>query len=275
MANIFDICTVPSRVINLDRDTNKLKNFRSRFNPLGIHPQREPAVLGKNLNFQELLDRHMVDASIAYQMKHGRSINSQINTLGAIGCYLSHVNIWQQLVNDTSTDMYMVFEDDCAAPSAAIPVINSFVNQTIQRNPDWGIIYLGYSDGGGILPSTQQQVDAQTERICDSILCTHAYLINRQGAQTCLEHAFPIVFHVDWYLSYQCTSGRLNGFCPTKPMFRQTASGDPNIIHWDQKNGMKLLLNWLPNWALQILVAVFFICLVCTIIFIYNKISRK
>src|SRR5205085_12668053 len=31
---------------------------------------------------------------------------------GMIGCALSHYNIWNQLLNDTDNDFYLIFEDD-------------------------------------------------------------------------------------------------------------------------------------------------------------------
>lgn len=266
----FDLRTVASCVINLDRDTQRLETFQRKYNARGIYPQRQPAVYGTDLNLKQLMDEHVIDSSIVHHMKHGRTIHSQINTMGAIGCYLSHVNVWNRLLSDELHDMYMVFEDDCDTPTVPIEEINRYVNETIQLHPEWDLIYIGYLRDYGT--TRHEEVGCNQLRIADSVFGAHAYLLNKKGARKCLAHAFPIVFHVDWFLSYQCSSGRVDAYRPTVAFIHQNQS--ETTIHWDHKNNTKLMMNYLPNQWLNIILVFFTICFVLTVVFAWKMILK-
>ena len=41
-----------------------------------------------------------------------RDYHYEINTMGAIGCYLSHIEVWKKIKEDKNCNYGMIFEDD-------------------------------------------------------------------------------------------------------------------------------------------------------------------
>lgn len=266
----FDLCSVPSVVINLDRDQEKLEKFNRRFNKLNIFPKRSPAVNGKSLSLRDMINEKLVDASVEYTINNGRSNDSQVPSMGAIGCYLSHVGVWQRLIQDPSTDMYMVYEDDCDVDSKDIPKINQFVNETIQLFPDWHIIYLGNIDMFlSNLLSHHQQVDSLRQKVNGMVFGTHSYLINKTGAQKLLTYAFPIVFQIDSYMSFQFMTNQVNAYRPYKQNFTSQLSHSSTI----QMDGFNLrsMMSCLPNTVLWIFIVIFAVCFLFTLYYTARK----
>jgi GR25 family glycosyltransferase involved in LPS biosynthesis len=90
--NIFD----KVYVINLDHSKDRLKFISNQLIKEGISFERYPAINGG------LLDKYKL-------IKEGKLINERI-TKGAIGCYLSHYNIWKKELNNGRN--ILVLEDD-------------------------------------------------------------------------------------------------------------------------------------------------------------------
>lgn len=271
----FDLCTVSSVVINLDRDTVKLEKFNKRFNKLGIFPQRFPAVNGKSLSLKDMIHEKLVDASVHYTIKNGRSTNSEISSMGGIGCYLSHVGIWQRLLKDPSTDMYMVYEDDCDVPDTSISNINNCVTNIFTNYPDWNVIYLGdlqILTGLGLFP--QKPVDSKNFQIVDMIYGTHAYLINRQGASQLLKYAFPIVFQVDSYMSYQYANQSVIAYRPYTKSFMKQLLPTSSSVQTDSLSNVRTLVNWFPNKWIWIFLIIFLVCFGVTIVTVVQKLRK-
>lgn len=200
-------------------------------------------------------------------MNHERSCNSQIASMGAIGCYLSHVNIWQQLMNDSEHEMYVVFEDDCDRPNVSVEVINQQVNDTIKQFPDWDIIYLGDLPLLSIFYPQQKVGNNEIFKVTSMIYGTHAYLINKKGASKLLSKAFPIVFQVDSYMSYQYLNGSLNAYKPYKQNLISQGITTKSSIQTDTITNIKPLLELVSSkWICGFI----FLSFVCIIFTMYN-----
>lgn len=211
---------IPSYVINLDQNKNKWFKTKKTLNILGINPQRFSAVYGKNLDNNFI--NNITDPSVYYSITYGRSTDEQISGLGAIGCYLSHIKLWQNLINSQTQNAILIFEDDIDVDikNTNSNNINDFIQNIITTQPDWDFIFLGYSKPLPIFSN-----DICNKNICqikDKTFCTHAYIINKKGAKKLLDKAFPIVHQIDSFISFMSTREDIKSFRPIKPFFTQS-----------------------------------------------------
>jgi glycosyl transferase family 25 len=89
-------------LINLDRSVERRQTMERRLEEIGLAYVRLPAVDGQ-ARWAEILPQ--VDVQ-AFQRNVGRDI-----LRGEVGCYLSHLQAWQQLL-ESQDDTLLVLEDD-------------------------------------------------------------------------------------------------------------------------------------------------------------------
>lgn len=214
------IQNIPSYVINLELYKEKWFKTLNTLRPLDISPQRFEAVYGKSLD-PKIINK-ITDPSVYYSIKNGRSIDQQLNSIGAIGCYLSHIKLWEMLVK-SDNDMFLIFEDDVnISPYVSIDDINNFVKNVISENPNWDFIFLGFTKP---LPFFSKDIcENGICKIKEITFCLHSYIINKKCAKKLLEKAFPIVHQIDSYISYMATRGDIECFRPEKSLFGQENS---------------------------------------------------
>ena len=114
-----------SFLINLDHRKDRLQHFKQKYAeaniniPLYIHS----AVNGKKLklediNITRLAKKEITDAkTLGYRTKHYQL------TMGGIGCYLSHVGLWN-LIYNKGIDYALIFEDYANIPPDFIKNLN-------------------------------------------------------------------------------------------------------------------------------------------------------
>ncbi len=136
---------------------------------------------------------------------------------GIMGCALSHINIWMDVItNKLSTDIAIVFEDDAIID----PNINVNLPRIIKLLPrleEWDILYLGNflydeketkkehvlftdSSQSGVELSINKWTTA--DEIKKNMGGTHGYIINRFGAMKLLDHVkhFGVYNGIDWVM---------------------------------------------------------------------------
>ncbi|WP_019955424.1 glycosyltransferase family 25 protein [Yoonia vestfoldensis] len=89
-------------LINLDRDTDRLAGMQRQLDAMGLEYTRFPAIYGKD-RADELMTR--VDAT-AFARNMGQAVAH-----GQIGCYASHVAVWELLVQ-SPYKVGLILEDD-------------------------------------------------------------------------------------------------------------------------------------------------------------------
>ncbi|MFC3031004.1 glycosyltransferase family 25 protein [Pseudoalteromonas fenneropenaei] len=118
----------PIFVINMESSIERWATTQARLQEIGLEGQRFPATVGKLLTEQELeqwYDR-------ARNAKH----HHRPQTLGEIGCYISHYRIWQKVV-DEQIPFCIVLEDDLTIE----PHLNEVLEQ-LARLQHWDLIKL-------------------------------------------------------------------------------------------------------------------------------------
>jgi len=188
----FNIFNIPTYVISMKERperwkryteqpvTNKFKNAR-----------RSNAVNGKKLKYEN--DSRISVRTRLNIFRNYRRSHYEIATLGAVGCSLSHIDIWKKFLA-TDSKYCFVMEDDCILTDETFTHINTLIPNL---PPKWGVWLLGmYSPNLVFSPMHTKPWN----RIY-SFTASHAYVITRDAAKTFLQDAFPVESHIDHYIS--------------------------------------------------------------------------
>jgi glycosyl transferase family 25 len=116
-------------VVNLDKSTQRLAKMSKRLEQLDLPFTRVSAVYGASLTNDEL-NRH-------YSSALNKRVYRRPLAAAEIGCYLSHRNIWQTIVDD-NLSMALILEDD-AELGAQLPAALSAI-ENLGR--PWDVIKL-------------------------------------------------------------------------------------------------------------------------------------
>ena len=202
-------------VVNLERRLDRKQKMQSIFNSQNIYPLWIKAVDGKQLSPTDELK----------QLVQGNNYNSR---RGVIGCALSHLNIWKQLVQDVEHDYYIVLEDDID-----FACNDWYEKLTTIQHTDEDLIWLGYSMFSHVREKVKHIYDVSSvDNITVSpfestqyIGGTFSYIIYKSGAQKLIQYIQeqgikkpidnlmvsvpnlnmkeirPLLFHSEWYES--------------------------------------------------------------------------
>jgi len=183
---------------------------------------RYPAINGKNISNNELIQ--IIEPSAIKSILDNYRKEHHDLSYGAVGCSLSHINIWKKL-EINNLDYIIIFEDD------ANPAFNFTKLQEIIKNNtpnDWDIILFG-----GIY-NKYKNVNNYIDKIY-SFYETHAYIINKKGALKLLLKAFPIKKQLDSWLSDLALNNYINIYGITQNKWSQ----NPQINNTDIQTEIK------------------------------------
>lgn len=132
-------------------------------------------------------------------------------TAGEIGCALSHIALWRQLVEQNGEDHCMlILEDDVEFTShrGTSRFRAAFKNAWEQLPSGWGLLYLGFSSRGERIVLEQQNDNNGRDRMNPKVELykpeygyhTHAYVITKSAASVLLSH-LPVRGPLDVWLS--------------------------------------------------------------------------
>ena len=132
-----------SYLINLVDNNVRMENSTRQFDAQNIPFERIDAVNGWQLDDEQIA--RVYDASAAARRYKYPLIRPEI------GCYLSHINAWQAIVDSGATGGF-IFEDDFEICSPLAPLleqlsisgqnINKDNESEMKRGPDWDIVKL-------------------------------------------------------------------------------------------------------------------------------------
>ena len=174
----------PIFVISLAKAVNRRIGIANRLDAAGVSYEVIDAVDGSALDLDSLSHRINRDE---YRIKYGYEL-----TPGIIGCYLSHYNLWQRIVNER-IDCALVMEDDAIWDEDFFEVVLSLQ----KTNWYWEMINLS-------MPR------CKVERVLYDInekyrLVSHkrgarmtaAYIIRRSAAEKLLSYCYEIRAPID------------------------------------------------------------------------------
>jgi glycosyl transferase, family 25 len=195
--------TVPMYVINLRHRQDRYASFMNEITASGLnlqHLQRFEAV-----NSKAMTDSHLqqVVASAAYKkLIKGhitRDFHAQL-TVGAVGCYLSHLEIMQRFLH-TNAKYCIIFEDDCVLQPRCALAINRVLRKLEANEPDFDMLLLG-----SIVPPPPEvyshpHVKTNEYARIQRFYGTHAYVLSRAGAKQFLQGSLPMTKQLDSFMS--------------------------------------------------------------------------
>lgn len=181
--------TLPVYVINLPRDAARMQVMAEQLGGLGQGFERVPAVYGRDLT--------PAQRAVLYDEAANRRHYHDPLLDGEIGCYASHLRVWQRLI-DADAPAALVLEDDVRLAPMLGPVL-----QAIAALPEgWDMVKLIGRD---------VERPWQHWPLCDGVdliryrrvpSLTSAYVVSRLGARKLLAHRQPFYRPVDTDLRY-------------------------------------------------------------------------
>lgn len=134
-------------VINLDKDTERLKFILSQEKHLPQKIQRFPAVYGKDLDRDLIanLDGVQTIISRSNNAEENKRSNKVLNKVGEIGCWVSHKRLLKKLnsQNYPSDFGHLICEDDIIIPK---DFSKQWAKASLAIPSNWDMVFLGAGD---------------------------------------------------------------------------------------------------------------------------------
>jgi len=190
---------IPAFCITLERRPDRWKRFQDQYGVSYLPKLRRfLAVDGKTIDV-------IHDPRIAIPTKRNilikeRRSHEEIDSVGAVGCALSHIAIWQWM-RDNNAPIVLVFEDDAVVPPDFVSRANSVIEKSaILQKPgkSWDLWLIGANWQAN--SSSRLEKSSFLEKPSVWFL-SHCYVITLPYAAKLLEDALPITTHIDFWMS--------------------------------------------------------------------------
>lgn len=183
---------IPIFCISMEREVERRCIITEHLNGLNLTAEFFTAVDGQELSTEQLK---------LYDNKKAQKELSRELKLGELGCYFSHVNLWQKMVTENIPQALVIESDIVFDESISDLLVN------LDKLPEnWDMVKLYYGDS--VLSYHKHH------KISEKLTCaplanksagTVAYLISNTGAKKYLAKAYPVYLPIDVYL----TGGRV------------------------------------------------------------------
>jgi GR25 family glycosyltransferase involved in LPS biosynthesis len=215
---------IQSWIINLDKNKDRLNQSMAYYNSSDLSTipiKRYSAIVGANLEPENLLSQ-IANEELYQTLNRGYRTRHYQLTKGGIGCYLSHMNLYKQLIDDPVHDVYLILEDDIK--------INYDTKKTIDNiltnfSEGWDFMLLGYLqlfnykiESPSQLQNTINKVTTAKYAKVKSFWGMHAYLINKRGAAKFLKEHSIIECQIDSFISWLAIKNKINIYSITTPV---------------------------------------------------------
>jgi glycosyl transferase family 25 len=194
---------IPAFCINLERRPDRWLAFSKQPAVLDLpNLKRFIGVDGKNLDIMKD-DRIPLATKRNIKLKTRRA-HEEITTAGGIGCALSHIAVWEWIV-ENKTPVTLVLEDDAKIPIDFV----SYMNRCIEDSP-----VLKDPSSWDIMMMTNQRSATKAHPVdpnvvtFDAFVGTQGYIITQACAQKYLKEAYSLQLHIDlWMAVYKTVHG--------------------------------------------------------------------
>jgi len=191
----WSIESIPSYCITLERRSDRWKRFQDQPGLNGLHVKRFVGVDGKTLDIKT--ERRVTTLTKKNIMTKTRRSHEELDSIGGVGCALSHIAVWQNMV-DNNQDICLIFEDDAVVPPNFVQLANECIQQSaiLQNTKAWDMWLLGGKwDDLSSIPGENGVIRV------GAFLLFHAYVLTRRAAMQLLQDAYPIHAHIDAWVS--------------------------------------------------------------------------
>lgn len=172
-------------IVNLARDTQKRQFMQAQLDKLNLKAEFFPAIYGKDLS-DEALNECVHDYQNAYL------------THGEIGCALSHIQIYEQIVAQNLSHA-LILEDDAILTDELPSVLTALEAHHTEAATAYQLGTLHRY----IQPFSQPLNPSHKIHIATSGYGTHGYVINLAAAKQLAKHLLPIRYEADSWRQFQ------------------------------------------------------------------------
>lgn len=163
--------TIPIKIVNLERRNDRKMAMIQKLQAKGVtHYEFIKAVDGKELTPTHELYEIFRDNDHRYSS-------------GVIGCALSHVNLWKSLLNDNTTDLYMILEDDVEITDAFVHKISNTINEFKEKSLEY--LLLGWNSKQTVESEKLTKLHIPQTNINEG---TFGYIISKKGCRKLLTY---------------------------------------------------------------------------------------
>ena len=173
-------------VINLKSNKKRLRRIKKNFDKYNLSFNIFEAVNGKKLDHKTIEQ---------YTTKICRNF---LCNKSMIGCAISHITLWKQLINDKKTNAYIILEDDAIIDKDFIPIIT----QINKKNIQFDILNMFCPSLISCIINKKIHEKIGNYQIVTKLLplTTSGYIITKQGAQKLVKLIKKINHHIDFHI---------------------------------------------------------------------------
>lgn len=191
------------------RDKN-YERVKKTLTDIGLKPNmihRYNAVRGSDQDIQSQFANipSMLTPRAENQIKlgYGRESHSSLPGWGAVGCYLSHLNLWKLSQREDKT--ILIFEEDAWVENPDKSVGEELNNsyKEFMEKPDPHMLSFGWLFAN----KTTDIPNSKLKKLIGRIYGLQGYLMTPAGAEILISKAFPIEVQVDSYIGYMVENG--------------------------------------------------------------------
>lgn len=208
-------------IINLERAKERLEKIIRELEKLGgqfTNYTVFKAIDGKTISEDEIKKLLTLDAQYSFYIN---AFNfDQIRSRGEVGCYLSHLGVWKDMIKNNYNNV-IIIEDD---------VFSNMTSKQINKNLDflpldYDVAHLGWFsryEGNYLKKSTNWVIPIDNKKHFSMIYGTFSYMLSNKGARELIANAIPINMQVDSYISiYSSLNPSFKRYLSISQLFEQ------------------------------------------------------
>lgn len=201
-------------VINLDKSIERMNKIKKLFNEYDIKFKRISAVYGKDLNKKQIKE-------------NTTSLCNFFCSYGIIGCAMSHLKIWKQLIDDKLVDYYIIMEDDAIIDDNFKTTISSIQDLIDEKKISFDLLSL-YCYGPFNCKHHKNIITIKNYKIGKPFFptSTASYIISKPGAKKLISKIYnKIAHHIDLQIAFHSTLNDIEYY-----------SLQPNLVKINENN---------------------------------------
>lgn len=177
---MIDILNLPVYYISFKKNLSLEKELKKQgFNNVNHFK----AVDGRKYVLGELVKKEILTPRAYNDLRYGREQHSGITSLGAIGCTLSHLELWKYCIAQ-NFPFIVVAEEDAYFKKQINPTDLKKITTTLQKNNSCFI-------------STNKNLEKN-----EQFFGTQFYIVSKDGAKQLVKKCLPIDLQTDAYMAH-------------------------------------------------------------------------
>jgi GR25 family glycosyltransferase involved in LPS biosynthesis len=197
--------------INLDKNEDRNNNIKNLISKFGfINSFRLSAISTKTQDeintYKKYITNEAYDKLQINNIKKSRDNHYELSN-GAVGCYLSHMEIYKDMIKN-NIPYAIILEDDCVINNTKEQFWEKVSKINIPNDTDICLMH-------GIIYDNSLTKNENINKV-DFFLCLHFYVVTLEGAKKLVNSLLPIEMQIDSKISRLAYDKKLNLYCYNK-----------------------------------------------------------